>query len=198
MIAETILSKIDSATAIVSDITIIGNTESGRPTPNPNVLMELGYALKALPPERLVMVMNEAFGSLQDLPFDLRHRRILRYNLNEGAEPDVRSRVKRELQRDFENAIREILTLSVRQGDIPRCRRQVDVDFPVVANNHRGGILDFISCFVIARFHSPSYSISAKRRAGRCCRDYALDTPPASRAVSCGLGFLTSGWVKRA
>jgi chaperonin GroEL len=119
MIAETILSKIDAATGIVSDITIIGKTESGRPTPNPNVLMELGYALKALQPERLVMVLNEAFGSIQDLPFDLRHRRILRYNLNERAGSDVRSRVKRELQRDLENAIREILTLPVRQGDIP-------------------------------------------------------------------------------
>jgi hypothetical protein len=47
-IKTTILEKIDAAAAFVADLTIIGETPRGRPTPNPNVLFELGYAMKKL------------------------------------------------------------------------------------------------------------------------------------------------------
>jgi hypothetical protein len=41
-----------------------------RRTPNPNVLVELGYALKALGDERVIVVVNTAFGKEELLPFD--------------------------------------------------------------------------------------------------------------------------------
>src|ERR1700735_754277 len=55
-IGATILSKIDAAAAFVADVTIVGRTKSGKPSPNPNVLVELGYALKALGWSRILMV----------------------------------------------------------------------------------------------------------------------------------------------
>src|SRR5438876_9492524 len=42
-IAHTIFQKIEKAAAFVADVSII-NAGIGRPTPNPNVLIELGYA----------------------------------------------------------------------------------------------------------------------------------------------------------
>jgi hypothetical protein len=55
-IAETIFRKIDGATVFVADVSIIGPAgESHRPTPNPNVLVELGYALKTLGGERVIL-----------------------------------------------------------------------------------------------------------------------------------------------
>jgi len=50
-IASTILSKIAAAGAFVADVTII-NPGAKRLTPNPNVLVEYGYALHALGQER--------------------------------------------------------------------------------------------------------------------------------------------------
>src|SRR4030065_207825 len=46
-IASTIFAKISSADVFVADISIINKQNGGRQTPNPNVLIELGYALKA-------------------------------------------------------------------------------------------------------------------------------------------------------
>ena len=46
-----------------------------QPPPNPNVMLEYGYALDALGNQRLIGVFNKAFGKPDDLPFDLRHRR---------------------------------------------------------------------------------------------------------------------------
>src|SRR5713226_1824126 len=68
-IGMTILEKIDASAVIVADVTIVGR-DDGRPTPNPNVLIELGYGLRSLTPRRVILVQNVAFGGPEDLPFD--------------------------------------------------------------------------------------------------------------------------------
>ena len=47
-IARTILQKIDRADAFVCDVSIINPQSASRKTPNPNVLLELGYAVKSM------------------------------------------------------------------------------------------------------------------------------------------------------
>src|SRR3990167_5443512 len=44
-IASTIFAKITAADIFVADVSIINRPKKGRPTPNPNVLIELGYAM---------------------------------------------------------------------------------------------------------------------------------------------------------
>jgi chaperonin GroEL len=126
IIAETILAKIDSATVFVADVSIIGKTELDRPTPNPNILIELGYARKVLQPERLISIVNEAYGSVRDLPFDLKHRLVLRYNLREDASEDVRKATKRSLAAGLNNALRRIITMPPRAADIPPAKRSLE------------------------------------------------------------------------
>jgi hypothetical protein len=105
-IADTIMQKIERATAFVADVSVI-NPGLGRPTPNPNVLVELGYALKALGSSRAVLVANTANGPVESLPFDLRTKRVLTYHLRpgEGDKPEQR----RKLQEAFTVALRAIL-----------------------------------------------------------------------------------------
>ena len=43
-IVDTIFAKIDQATAVLVDVTFSGHRLNGDPTPNPNVLIEYGYA----------------------------------------------------------------------------------------------------------------------------------------------------------
>src|SRR5437016_4475569 len=43
-IASTIFAKITAADIFVADVSITTRPKTGRPTPNPNVLIELGYA----------------------------------------------------------------------------------------------------------------------------------------------------------
>ncbi|MFZ5995690.1 MAG: hypothetical protein ACOYU4_11985 [Thermodesulfobacteriota bacterium] len=88
-IAATILRKIDAAVAFVCDVSIVSRSENGRPCPNPNVLVELGYALKSLRSERVVLVFNTAFGDISELPFDLRFKRVLPYHMSKTTEPNT-------------------------------------------------------------------------------------------------------------
>jgi hypothetical protein len=76
-IVETILRKIDAAKIFVADMTFVAKQEDGGVSPNPNVLIEYGWALRALGHPRIICVMNLAFGkpSPESLPFGLRHVR---------------------------------------------------------------------------------------------------------------------------
>ncbi|MGI8509815.1 MAG: hypothetical protein ACR2MQ_10870 [Gemmatimonadaceae bacterium] len=106
-IAATIFGKIDLAAVFVCDVSIINSGIEGRPTPNPNVLIELGYAKKALGTDRLVMVMNTATGGPEVLPFDLRMRRIVGYDLPVSTAD--RSAIKKTLESRLESELRTIL-----------------------------------------------------------------------------------------
>lgn len=85
-IVESITGKIAKSDVFVCDISIINYPGTGRPTPNPNVLYELGFASAILGWERIIMIQNTAFGNVDMLPFDLRGRRILQYHLDGSIE----------------------------------------------------------------------------------------------------------------
>ena len=106
-IAATILEKIDASAAIVSDVTIVNPSDSDRPSPNPNVLIELGYALKSLGERRVILVQNVFFGGPELLPFDLRQKRVLTYNSPPDA--DSRTEERHRLRVGFRDAIALIL-----------------------------------------------------------------------------------------
>ena len=78
-IANTILEKIRASDLIVADVSFIGKAGTGgqddKLIPNPNVMIELGYALSELGWERIIIVLNTATGIPEDLPFDLKNRR---------------------------------------------------------------------------------------------------------------------------
>lgn len=85
-LASTILQKIENADLFVADISFIGANANGeKKLPNPNVLIELGYALAVLGPERVIMLLNTATGTSEELPFDIRHKRHISYHAAEGG-----------------------------------------------------------------------------------------------------------------
>src|SRR6476469_6518137 len=77
-IFETILNKIDGASVFVADLTFCGSRCTGKPTPNPNVLIEYGWALKALGHHQVIAVMNTSHGAPtpESMPFELAHIRF--------------------------------------------------------------------------------------------------------------------------
>lgn len=108
-LVETILKKIDASSVFVADVTFTGARMSGGLTPNPNVLIEYGWAMKSLTHSRVISVMNEVYGkaSRDSLPFDLAHIRWpLRYSLKEDATEEERGNVKKKLVSDLKEAIK--------------------------------------------------------------------------------------------
>jgi hypothetical protein len=119
-ITETIYSKIDRAAVFLSDLTYVAERPNGGGIPNPNVLIEHGWALKSLSSRRVISVMNRALGDpeLHELPFDLRHvRRPILYACPPDAEAEDRRKAREELTRHLVAALKAIFSdETVRRG----------------------------------------------------------------------------------
>lgn len=79
-LVSSIFNKIDSCDIFVGDISIINADCKCRMTPNPNVLLELGYASHAIGWNKLICIFNKEFAQIEDLPFDIRSRKPIVYN----------------------------------------------------------------------------------------------------------------------
>ena len=111
-IADTIFKKIEECAVFVPDLTFCGETKRGRPMPNPNVLIEYGWALAKLGPERIVGVMNSAYGNptSETLPFNVRHLRWPHgFCLQETDSREARQSIKSNLVSFFKGAIADAL-----------------------------------------------------------------------------------------
>lgn len=111
-IAGTIFKKIDQCGVFLADLSFVGETTSTDPqkakkrTPNPNVLLELGYAAARVGWERMILVMNTEFGPPEELIFDLRHRRfLLVFRCSPSSKKDSAT-IQASLSSKIEEAIR--------------------------------------------------------------------------------------------
>ena len=102
-IIKTIFDKIEKSHIFICDISIINSEFISRKTPNPNVLIELGYAAKVLTWDRVICIYNTDYGSFEDLPFDIRQRRPLPYSTQI-------EKYKESLTGSLQNAVKTILT----------------------------------------------------------------------------------------
>jgi hypothetical protein len=111
-IVDTIFSKIDRAAVFISDLTYVAERADGRKSPNPNVLIEHGWALKTLSWRGIIGVMNTAAGhpDQHPLPFDLQHfRRPILYECAADATIEQRQAAKSDLTKKLTTALKAIL-----------------------------------------------------------------------------------------
>ncbi|MCX2584528.1 hypothetical protein [Pedobacter sp. MR22-3] len=75
-IVDSIFNKIAKSSIFIADITPITKLRE-KGIPNPNVLIELGYAVNTLGWDNVICIHNKAFGKIEQLPFDIKQRRII-------------------------------------------------------------------------------------------------------------------------
>lgn len=103
-ITSTIFEKIKNAEVFIADVTPVAETLGGKKVMNPNVAIEMGFAISELGNSKIVSIMNSVFGGREDLPFDLKYKRgPIFYKLGPN---DVKANVKKELVKELKIAIR--------------------------------------------------------------------------------------------
>jgi hypothetical protein len=121
-IVDEIFKKIDKAFAFVADVTFVGKRLDGRPTPNPNVLLEYGWALKSRGYYTIITVMNSAYGEPSDktLPFNMKHLRWpITYFLPEGSNDATKQKVRGELVATLMVALKAIAESEEFKASVP-------------------------------------------------------------------------------
>jgi hypothetical protein len=115
-----ILEKIRNADVFVADITTINKGQETRKTPNPNVAIELGYAIGEVGWSRIIMLFNTAFGDFpNDVPFDIDRHRASQFKLNhlDGNSPELEAEKqqqaeKKNLEKLLKDALKAIIDAS--------------------------------------------------------------------------------------
>jgi hypothetical protein len=106
-IAATILNKIADAAVFVADLTPIAKSPDGKWLPNPNVMIELGWAMHRPGWERVIGILNMASGAkVEDLPFDIRQRRVVTFVLSEAADKPTRAAIRLKLVKELKEVLR--------------------------------------------------------------------------------------------
>jgi hypothetical protein len=111
-LARVILEKIEQSAVFVADVTPVAMTTTQtdetqrKKVINPNVAIELGYALHALGDGALLMVMNEHYGRRADLPFDLQSKAgPILFNLAPDADRKTITAASRQLASQLAEAL---------------------------------------------------------------------------------------------
>lgn len=80
-LTQTLFRKICDAHVFVADLSIINSArQNDRKCCNPNVLIELGYAINCLGIDKIILLFDIKYGQVEDLPFDIRQNKIIKFN----------------------------------------------------------------------------------------------------------------------
>ena len=101
-IDQTILRKIDACDIFLADITpvckynqTLGNgVLVTKEVPNPNVLLEMGYAMSALGVGYVIATAHQGKWIPRDLPFDINHDTITPFSIKGGLPPLIKPKQK--------------------------------------------------------------------------------------------------------
>ncbi|MBU2973049.1 TIR domain-containing protein [Zobellia sp. B3R18] len=110
-IVDSIFKKIENSDIFICDVTLVNENFFSRiirqkKTPNPNVLVELGYAIHCLGWERIICVINNSICKIEDLPFDIKQNRISQYSpkSRKGLEDLLKNSIKRIIE-DYDDIV---------------------------------------------------------------------------------------------
>lgn len=118
-IPQTIFDKISTNDIFICDLTTINKNAPGafKRTPNPNVLIELGFAVATLGWNRIIMVFNTVHGTFPtDMPFDIDRHRAISFTINDKKDGNG----KNQLSKVLKVAIQDIIEKSPIKPDEKR------------------------------------------------------------------------------
>lgn len=117
-LANTILEKIRATSIFIADVTPVGKTPNGKPVINPNVAIELGYALAHIGDKGLLMVLNSNYGDRESLPFDLKQKAgPIIFSIRPDATKDELKKEQRTLSGTFKVAIRDCVAALKKEAE---------------------------------------------------------------------------------
>lgn len=102
-IDQTILRKIDASDIFLADVTPVttyqktsGNgVQVSKEVPNPNVLLELGYAMSALGVGYVIIAAHQGKWTPENMPFDINHRAIYSFT---SSNCNLTSRIEKVIE----------------------------------------------------------------------------------------------------
>lgn len=127
-LSATIFNKIDCCDIFIADISLINPKTNERITPNPNVMIELGYATKTLGWSNILCIYNTEYGKIEELPFDIRQRKPISYNTLKD-----KANEKKNLTKFISESIIDIIeNRIIDKKEFVQTKRQIDLGLQAI------------------------------------------------------------------
>jgi len=107
-IPETIFKKTPTSSIFICDLSTINSKyapKKVRRLQNPNVLIELGYAVAHLGWNRILILFNEEYGKHSDLPFDIDRHRANNFLIKDKSDNDGKNKLAKLLSTAIKSII---------------------------------------------------------------------------------------------
>ena len=93
-IHDVILRKIHDCSIFIADVSLTYDLPDKEKLPNPNVMIELGFAIRAVGWDRIILLLDKATGKPEQLPFDIRSHEVLLFSKETTAFNDLKDKIK--------------------------------------------------------------------------------------------------------
>jgi hypothetical protein len=107
-LVSSIFNKIDSCDIFIADISIINANTNTRLSPNPNVLLELGYASHVVGWNKSICIFNSEYAKVEELPFDIRTRKPITFNTS-ASTTEAKKLLANNLAQSIDGIVNNIL-----------------------------------------------------------------------------------------
>ena len=150
-ITKEIFDKISDSHIFIADISFVDNNSEKRRFCNPNVLIELGYAANVVGWDNIICVFNSQFGNVEELPFDLRHRRPVQYKITNAGD---KTKDRESLKKLFVAAISSILNKQTKRDEIIEyIKIQLDNEILSICNHVKKLLYGYDKYFELSDFN---------------------------------------------
>lgn len=129
-IPQSIFEKISASDIFICDLTTINEDyDTGKKTPNPNVLIELGFAIAHLGWGRIIMVCNTNYGTFpNDLPFDIDRHRATPFMVSEKNDTNGKGDLTAKLREAIDAIVKESPSKASRKSNLSIKERKRERD----------------------------------------------------------------------
>ncbi len=79
-IHDVVFRKINNCSIFIADVSLTYDLQDWKKLPNPNVMLELGFAIRAVGWDRIILLLDKATGKPEQLPFDIRSHEVLLFS----------------------------------------------------------------------------------------------------------------------
>lgn len=158
-ISSTIFNKIDIADIFICDVTLVNKNWLNkilkyRITPNPNVLIELGYAINQIGWERVICINDLQYSNPEELPFDIRGHKIISFN---SLEDNFKESLKSQLLFSISTIIKDYEQILKQQNEKNNKTHDLNIYYKFTKLCNEATLIDSISLSVDNLFINKYY-----------------------------------------
>ena len=148
-IHKVVFDKLQKCDIYIADITIVSDATQQKKVSNPNVLIELGFAIKCVGWERIILLFDERYGKIPtDLPFDICVHRVFPFSKRKRKNIDGLDSLQNLITNQIKSIIEKAPEKTFNKYEITNIKSNRHNDINTISYYLSSVNIQLIDCFI--------------------------------------------------